>query len=86
MKLKVVGRIMDYLREESTSQVGLLVMLLANVTTNEGACLDLLQLDNSALAGLNVYASETSRSFACKAQHSTNCFSKAALQGCCIII
>ncbi len=56
VKLKVVGRIMDYLRDDSSSQVALLVMLLANVTTSESACLDLLQLDNGALAGLNMYA------------------------------
>lgn len=53
--LKVVGRIMDYLRDDSSGHAGLLVMLLANVTTSDRGCLRLLQLDSSTLAGFNVY-------------------------------
>ncbi len=56
VKLKVVGRIMDYLREDNNENVGLLVMLLANVTTSDSGCLRLLQLDSTSLAGFNVYA------------------------------
>jgi hypothetical protein len=54
VKLKVVGRIMDYLREDQNENVGLLVMLLANVTTSDSGCLRLLQLHSSSLAGFNV--------------------------------
>ncbi|EIE25556.1 ARM repeat-containing protein [Coccomyxa subellipsoidea C-169] len=54
VKLKVVGRIMDYLREDNNENVGLLIMLLANVTTSDSGCLRLLQLDSTSLAGFNV--------------------------------
>jgi hypothetical protein len=59
VKRKVVARIMDYLRGDMSAHARLLVMLLANVTTNDSACLDLLQLDTKALAGLNVYVLQT---------------------------
>lgn len=54
VKLKVVGRIMDYLQEGHNEHVELLMMLLANVTTSDSGCLRLLQLDSSSLAGFNV--------------------------------
>ncbi|CAL8460767.1 g298 [Coccomyxa elongata] len=54
VKLKVVGRIMDYLQEGHNEHVELLVMLLANLTTSDSGCLRLLQLDSSSLAGFNV--------------------------------
>ena len=52
--LKAVNRVMDYIREESSKQVHLLVMLLCNLTAQEAGCKELLQLGQGSVEGFNV--------------------------------
>lgn len=54
IKLKVVGRIMDFLTEGQVHHVDLLMMLLSNVTVSDAACEELLQLNSTKVAGFNM--------------------------------
>lgn len=44
VELNVVGRVMDYIKDKSCAHVGLLIMLLANVTTSDKGSEAMLQV------------------------------------------
>ena len=44
LKLNAASRCMDYMREDATAHIDLLVMLLVNLTASKPGCMQLLQV------------------------------------------
>lgn len=54
VKLRAVSRVMEAIREKSCPHLRLLTMLLANLTVDEAACEELLQLGTEGMEGLHM--------------------------------